>query len=287
MFWYSQFFWYSAALILILAIIGLGIAIYVRIRLLENKFRLEITNRGNMTSRYLLRLDNPDRSLAFRFNHVSGGRLPVEEIMGLPGPSQAERENAPSASSQAAAPVPHQGIEAMGTKVQSAGYTVTEYAPTEVSSPVVEANSTLYQGQTALGTLQYYLRKLGLGDQSGSQTPAVTREKVMPSGERWAITDAVEPGKTMPVRLTVRKKLARGPRQSLQDALRGSEVLKWSFRLVSRAREDDQSPAVVSEGIAKIVRSFWTRPVHPELLIIGVAVLLVLGMAVLTTIFQI
>ena len=258
MFWNSFFFWIGAALILLLTLICLAVAIYIRRKRQENKFIVQIENLGNVTSQFLLRLVNDDRSLVYRFTKNSI-RLPVMAIAGLPGSSQAVTAGAVSAP----------GID-VGSQAQSAANTLVQYGPSEVSHPLVEANSTIYQGQAEVGRVQYYLQRLGLA--GGSPKKAEAQAITPPAGDQWAVTEEVQPGKVLPVEMTVRKKHTGDARE-------------WTFQLISRAREDESAPTMVQEGKGKIPAGFWMRPVYPELVIIGAAILLVIVVVILTIVF--
>ena len=176
MYWNNPFFWIGFVIILVLVGLGLAYAIYQRRKRLENRFTVAIENGGNVVSRYLLRLENgPERSLVYTFAD-KGKRLPVERIAGLPG------------SSQSAAPGTGNVAGAAG-QVQSASYTVSQYGPSAVSNPIVEVNSTINEGQRELGTIQYYLSKLGIT--GGSPKTAEARAASTPQGDDWALTGEI------------------------------------------------------------------------------------------------
>jgi hypothetical protein len=253
MFWYNTYFWIGAVIILILIALGIIFAIYQRRQRLENKFTLALENCGNVPSRYLLRVENEDRSLVYSFSEA-GRRLPVERMEGLPGSAQGAAQ-------------PAGGGRAVD-QVQSAGYTVTQYGPSEVSRPIVEANSAIAEGERELGVIGYYLSKLGITTGSPRQPSA---QAAAPQGTEWALTEEVQPGTTHPVELTLRKK--------------GLAVSQnWSFWLVTRTRENEKAPEVTQEGAGVMRIDFWTRPWVPELIIIGIGVVLMVIMALLTNV---
>jgi hypothetical protein len=249
MFWNSSFFWVSFAVILVFTVICLVTAVLTRRKRLESKFTVEIENQGNVPSQFLLRLESgEDPEFQFARN---GRRLPVEEIDGLPGPVKIGQVSSSGG---------------WADQAQSASYNVTQYAPTAVSRPLVEANNAIYQGQAAVGQFEYWMRKLGL---SGNNQPSADVPDPTPD-DRWAVTDEIQPGKVLPVELTVRKKIIGDGRD-------------WAFEVISRAREDEKAPALVQVGVGKITPGFWTRPVLPEVLIIVCALVLMIVSAALVS----
>ena len=256
MFWYSQSFWYGLAIILVLTFISLAVAIYLRKKRLENRFTVVIENGGNVPSQYLLRLDNPNRSFECQFSQ-NGRRLAVEVLPGLPGTSP----SAPKSST---------GLQGLAGQAQSAGFTVTEYAPSEVSAPILGLNEDIAEGQRGLGTIQYYLRKLGISGNS-SQSSSSPANEPQDLGDEWAVTDEIQAGNSLKIELMVVKKRAPGMQQ-------------WAFQVVSRSKRDDKAPAVIQEGTGMVRGTFWASPVWPVVMIVGIAVLLVIGIAVLTSV---
>ncbi len=257
MFWQSQFFWTSFVIILVLAIICLALAFLIRRKRLENKFFVEIENHGNVASRYLLRLDDPGGQLGARFS-ANGNRLPTEEINSLTGPT-------PMESSHAARP----GTTSPGDQARSASNVVVQYGPSQVSSPLIQADSTLYEGQEAVGRIQYYLRKLGLSQPGpGRSAPQPTQAA---RGVPWALTDEIEPGKSLQVEMTVWKKRVLKPKE-------------WSFRLISRAREDEKAPGKAQEGTGLVPDGYWKKTLFVEMLIGWIAILLVVAVALIASV---
>lgn len=201
-------------------------------------FRVDLSNVGNVRSRYALRASEPSGQLTFRF--LSHGRPLREQAVALAStppaaPSGASRA-APAAPRARAKPAGGGGVSGLGQTgglVASLLTTLASIAPgSSVGKSLTRTAASLRRGQTMASQAQRaseYAGQLGGGgggSRAGSSRPAdgaspvqaAQRATPAPSTgpaeiEIWAQTPFVEPGQTLSIDMHVR---AQNPYRSQQ-----------------------------------------------------------------------
>ena len=231
---------------------------------LSDKFRLQITNRGNVRSRYELRAKDPNDALAFRFT-LDGDPLPQRGL-------SAEDEAPPSDPDPPAPPGQATGeggvrpkvdkAVGLGGAIASGLNTLGMILPQSIRTPVVRLSSQIQAGQMKA------VRARQVSDQasrvkSKAKTRTANRRRVEPVPGSVE-TPSVRPGETVALALVVR-------------AIKASEVRDYAFSIHSRSVELQDAPWVVEESSARILATTGLLRYLPYLIVFAVtAALLIL-----------
>jgi hypothetical protein len=293
----------SIVAVLVVTGVALGAVAVYRQRHVGRRVRVELTNLGNVESRYQVRAEDPEDSLEFEFS-LNGRRLdPAMAPEAVPA-----AETQPAAHPKPAATPPGQspykkpsGVFAAAEGAVGAGGAIAGFLgtiglllPRSIGAPLLRMSSQLRGRQSSVarvraapmqvGRVARYvprplarLRKLRPAGRSSGQAPAAgtapgsgqapvassARTAVAAVIPGWLETPAVLPGDTMSVELLVRATLS-DPHQ------------KRSYRVLSRAAGIDDAAPVVEQGSVLFRGGFWTRRFAPYLAILVTAALLLL-----------
>jgi hypothetical protein len=259
-----------AIIIVILSIVALAITARVRKQRLERRIRVELTNQGNIGSRYELRGDDPDGVLAFHFA-LRGDTLPV-------GRMAEEKEGRKTGLTPVAAPTPEEtgkpgaGLqekagEAMGcsNSLLNMLLDVSLILPSSIRAPVMRVASQMRRGQTTAYRIQRVPQQAARIKRVGSRAPVATsRHEAAVSritGPLWAQTPSVAPGETLSIDMLIRP-------------IHPGKSRTQPYRLFSRSVEQGEAEPAIQEGTVQIWGGFWTLPYAPYLTIAGTAIAL-------------
>jgi hypothetical protein len=261
---------YIVISVVIVLVAAAAVAIIARsqAKRLSDKFRLQITNRGNVRSRYELRAEDSNDALAFRFT-LDGDPLPQRELSGA-GEERAAEPAPPAPSGQTAGeggvrPKVDKAV-GLGGAIASGLNTLGMILPQSIRTPVVRLSSRIQSGQMKV------VRARQVSDQASRvKSKTKSKTKTRTTGRRRVEpvpgsveTPSVRPDETMAVALVVR-------------AIRASEVRTYPFSIHSRSIELEDAPWVVEESSARILAATGLFRYFPYLIVFAVtAALLIL-----------
>lgn len=247
------------AVVVVLAIaIASGVALVTLLRLQRERNRisysLEISNLGNVRSRYELQAEEPSGDLSFEF--------------ALDGDSLHQRQ---VASGEKVAPVDSQasleGVKQAADKGRGVSRTLANWAasaasflPRSIREPVLRTSGQVRRGEQKVSQVEGASRRrvtqaealVPSSQEAGPAAPA------SPAAVRaWAQTPFVEPGETLTVDLRI-------------DPARPYHTQHYPFTVLSRSVEQEDAPLVVEETGVQIVRPSWLRRYYPFLIVLAV-----------------
>lgn len=263
--------------LIVLAIVAAaGAALILAARLernrLQRRFRLEITNRGNVRSRYHLRAGGcvPGELLDCRFL-LGGEALIVEGPVAVPAATSVEpglREKVGTAGRKANEKLDR--AAGRGGAIADGLAALGSMLPTSVGGPLLRKAATLQRGRMQIRQVQ---RVPGRAAQLGALMPAPRQHVPAAAGAKapapdggepgWAETPAVRPGETLAVDLLIR-------------AAPQSRGRTCSFRLVTRSAEEADAPLVDAEGSVQVGGGFWSHRSLSFAVILAIAIALLL-----------
>lgn len=273
-----------AAVVILLTVVALVAISRLRRKRVERRLRLEVTNEGNVRSRYELRAEDPVGALNFRFS-IQGASL-GEEAKAEPTAAAPQ----PSPSGVGTPPTTGKGLgqaadQALGcgTAISEILLTVGTLLPSPVSRPVMRLASTLRGGEVKaarIRTLPGYAGRLKLRPSASPGSPrppqkgstSASGERAAPAGTPaqgsqgplWVQTPFLKPGETLALDLTVR-------------SVRAGEGRDQPFRVISRCTEQADAAPVAQEGWVHITGGFLARPLLPDLVVVATAIGLLLA----------
>lgn len=297
--------WVLGITIILAAAVTMAIVHRMRTVRLQKRVRLDITNAGNVRSRYHLRAEGPEGALQFQFT-LQGDSLPV---YGAPSPVRAGEPAERKASRKAPAVGAARGAMDRAGKVLQVGAAVAgvmsmvgSLLPRSIGGPLQEKASQIRHVQARASYAQQTPERIAfqassvahtVTGKSGSTRPgrvihpeeaaregspaaqgAAAAERMPGDGFSWAQTPYVEPGATLAVDLLVR---------SVQPA--GSQA--HTFQVVSRAADAEADPGspraarpVSAEGSVQMRGGFWARRVLPYLLVGAITTVVMIALVV-------
>jgi hypothetical protein len=257
---------------------------------LQKKVRLEITNAGNVKSRYNLRAEELQGALRFRFI-LDGDSLPVHtaaaagrSTAGQPAPARTAARGRDKTGSQGKAGGARQkadGVMQTSNALASLLNLVGSLLPRSMGIPLQQKASQMRRVQSRASYAQQLPNQMAWFKSSASrvvpgagqaQERPVPRDEapVGPSGGddadagfTWSQTPYVQPGKTLAVDLIVRSVLATGNQT-------------YTYEIVSRSADQTAAPPVTAEGQVRIRGGFWARRFLPYVLVALAAVALLI-----------
>ena len=260
--------WLTVVLIIIITICAMVLVASIRRRRLIRKIVLEITNQGNMDSRFHLRAEAAGGGLTFKFMQNSqplseiyiGGGAPVN-----PGGQAAASQPARSTN---------RGSDKVGIWISLAaalssvltglGYLL----PASMGKPLISLGSSIYQGQSQASRAQMVSQQAASlrenassavsGDTSQGQVDYNSTYTVAAPGVAWAETAPIPPGEKGLVDLII------------QSVWISSDQAR-AFLLKSKSAEVENQALTVEDGLVNIRGGFWSRTVLPQLLILILA----------------
>lgn len=249
-------------IVVVLVVVAAVVAMVVVARLQRlsqrKQLRVEITNRGNVRSRYELRAEDPQQVLGFEFA-LDDDPLPpshLDEVAPAPAAGKPPKSDSwilppesdkLSGSADAAMKTSGDAANALGS--------LGMLLPQAVRTPLLQAASSLRRGQSAATQAQRLSKRAGKVKKPGARGKA-------PPGARagvqvWVQTPYVKPGAGLAVDLLV----------SLVQAAASAD---HTFQVISRSVEDQAAPDVIAEGHVRIARPSWFRRWLPYALILVV-----------------
>jgi hypothetical protein len=287
----------SAVAVFILTILALVVVSGLRRRRLEQRIRLEITNQGNVQSRYGLRAEDPEGALRFQFS-LDGRSLPLQATLEADEASQREatrRAGSGSAQGPSQQPAQERGPAAgvvqaadgaMGAGAGFAGLlgTLGILLPGSVGAPLLRLSARMRTQQVAVSRIRYApaqaarvkrfvpwrLRRMG----SAARTRQAAHG-VQVDATPWVLTPSVLPGETLGIDLRIRAAGSARSRHASGGARQGGNSQDRPFRVISRSVEQEGGAAVVEEGTVQVLGGFWAHPFWPYVLIVASALALV------------
>ena len=269
--------WFVVALIVVATGVAMVAAVRVRDLRLERTVRVEITNRGNVSSRYQVRVEDPTEVLSGQFV-LDGDPLPgLASFVDDPEdsePVQAVRSE-PVSPAVLTAEAPMKSVEqaqAAGSGLARMLSTLGSSLPRSVGGPLLQAANQLRQRQGSVRQVQWYSRMFGATKRRIGTRPELPKgeQPLRRAGSQvWSETPSVRPGYTLAVDMVLR-------------SVGSHEHRVRPFRVVSRSVSGTEAPLVIEEGTVEIRGGFWARRFLPPaaLLAAGAALLaLVAGLA--------
>jgi hypothetical protein len=274
------------------AVALIGLVMVLKAQKRPKVYHLEIANLGNVSSRYVLRAEEPMGALRFQFA-LHGVKLPPwpePQTTEVVTETVAEVPVAPAAPSYSpASPTGAGAGETAGQAMQTGGAvagvlsSVGSVLPGSlgtsfrgVARPVYRAQSTVsgakLQAQSATSQVSYVSGQAA-GARPGPSSPrtagdSATRSTMKPArsqiasvtpasrlgGETWVQTPVVAPAETLTLDLLI-------------TPLNPHRTQRYSFKVVSRAVEQESAP-LVEEGNIQIVGVSWLRRLLPYLMFV-------------------
>lgn len=250
-----------AAVLAVVAIFIIGSVIIAKVqgRRRQKIYRLEISNLGNVHSRYELRAEDPAGALRFQFT-LKGARLPQRSVPQVTAVTTKVPASSPTG------PTRGRGREATGQALRTGSAiadvvsSVGAILPRSVGAPVQRVAHPMYQAQR---TARHAAR---LPTQVGRAMPAssATRPQTTTVGRRtptepppphwveesWAQTPFVASGETLRLDLRI-------------APLNPYQTQHYSFRVISRALEQENAPLMVEKGSVQVVGVSWFHRLLP------------------------
>ena len=269
--------WFVVALIVVATGVAMVAAVRIRELRLERTVRVEITNRGNVSSRYQVRVQDPTEVLSGQFL-LDGDPLPgLASFVDDPEDSEpAQAVGSVQATSTASpAELPLESVEqaqAAGSGLARMLSTLGSSLPRSVGGPLLQAANQLRQRQGRVRQVQWYSRMLGATKRRIGNRPDLPKgeQPLRRAGSQvWSETPSVRPGFTLAVDMVLR-------------SVGSHEHGVRPFRVVSRSVSGTEASLVIEEGSVEIRGGFWARRFlpHAALIAAGAALLaLVAGLA--------
>jgi hypothetical protein len=236
------------------------LAVYVRRKRIERRMRAEITNLGNVSTRFHLRVEDPGGSMQVVFFH-NRKRLPWIELEGAAPASPALAFAAAGEASQYPAETAAQKAAQGAWMLSSASSLLTglgSILPPQLARPFQQVGSRINRGQMKAGVAKSklsrtksYASRISSGRQSA---PAAGVHEPSPV---WAETPPLAPGETLTLSVLLR------PEWSGQDQV-------CAFRLLSFSPDAAAPQVVVQESQVKVKGGFLSHALYPQLVALAV-----------------
>jgi hypothetical protein len=305
--------WFSLVLVLGAVIIAaplLGGLIIWQGRRNQTKFQVEISNEGNIRSRYVLRAINPAELLGFRFE-LQGQELPNRRVMisktetGPPPPDEAMTEAQKSqfdygdldnyANRQGgASPQKGKGNKGDGNTIQNVTrfaelggiigevlYLIASFMPSGIRSPLQSVANRLRRVRTAsqrVGRLSKKADKLRDTDDEELEEEAF--EGDIPPPDSVSAGEALPPGMAVQV-WSQTPYIEPGQSLRLEMFVKQKKVLQrkgqYTFNLLSKSLDMDDAPTKVNQALLQLTDLSWFRrlmwPVLGGVMLLGILAL--------------
>ncbi|MEJ2209162.1 MAG: hypothetical protein P8129_09020 [Anaerolineae bacterium] len=284
--------WILGAVVVLMAAVAMVVAARLRRLRLRSRVSLEVTNVGNVKSRYNLRAEDPQGALRFQFT-LDGDGLPARAI-GRSAPARpassvatakTERETAgqrKGAGAREKANALMQVSNALAGLLSMVG----SLLPRAVGVPLQQKASQMRRVQSQASYAQQVPVQMAWLKSSATRAvpgapgaraaqPApheeapteASGEDDLDGGFTWSQTPYVQPGKTLAIDLLIRSLLATRDQAHTYQVISQSAELAGTDRLGA-------APVVAAEGRVRIRGGFWARRFLPYLLIVLAAALL-------------
>jgi hypothetical protein len=240
----------------------------------RKKLRLEVTNLGNVRSRYELEAEDPAGDLEFEFA-LDGDPLPRREVSGGgPRPDSGAPQVSAAAAHRPASPAGPGAVQqkvgkatGLGGSIAQTLGTVGAFLPASLRAPLDRMSGRIRGGQVKVQRAQQVSGRVTTA-KSAVTSRTVGRRQVSPQVETVQYggpeTPFVRPGESLALELVVR-------------AARPGRVRHYPFSVSSRSVEQDGAPWVQEEGSVHIRAATGLRRFLPYVIVLAVtAVLLVL-----------
>ena len=285
---------------LIVIIIAIAIAIGVVLAFVvraQNKrrrqvCRLEISNTGNVRSRYELKVEDTSGALDFQLT-LNGANLPQKQIL-VSSSAPAKAPVSPTASPAPAAAKP--ATSGMGGVMQKVGRAkqasgtlayflglIGSFLPRSIGAPLIQASYKMtdvqykaYQMERAsgqVGALRPGERAAGPATLAAAapettvapSAPSQTLPATM-SLNAWSPTPFVEPDQTLALELTIDPARVRAP-----------QPIEVPFQVMSRSLDQENAPWVAENGIITVAHTGLGRYLPLIIAVAGVVLLIILS----------
>lgn len=292
---WSGWSWIVTIIVILGALVTWGILLRKQARRFRQTYLVEISNRGNVQSRYVLRAE--DQSGALWFTFVLGGlELPGQAVIQPSGATaQRAQVDAPSIP-RAPSPQLRTGVDTVkrarsggmraGSTVAGILDSLGTLLPRSVGTPLLRAAAQIRRGQGKVrgverlpGRAAQLKSRVVPGRPSARPQPVpTTRQEPIPPAiasatikPGWVETPFVEPGETLAIDLLI-------------DPANPYRTQAYPLVVKSRSLEQRESSWVVEESDVKIVEPTFLQRYSPFLVtaIIAAAVLL-LALALIGT----
>jgi hypothetical protein len=280
----------AAFAIVALFVIGSVIIAGVQKRRQRKIYRLEISNLGNVHCRYGLRAEDPAHALKFQFI-LNGTRLPQRTVSQVTEVVTERKVPVapPVPSSSPAGPAGKRVRGGAGQALRTGGVIAgvissrAAILPRSVGAPLQQAVRPVRRVQSTASRaarLPTQMSRAMPASSAARSTAEPTRPQTVPAGQRslteplaphrveetWAQTPFVAPGETLRLDLRI-------------APLNPYQTQHYSFKVVSRAIEQEDAPLVVEKGSVQIVRVSQFRRLLPYF-IFAVVAMVIAGLAI-------
>jgi hypothetical protein len=278
---------------LIVIIIAMAIAIGVVLAFVvraQNKSRrqvcrLEISNTGNVRSRYELKVEDTSGALDFRLT-LNGANLPQKQVLvSSAAPAKAPASPAPAARPAAAGTggvmqKVGRAKQASGTLAYFMGV-IGSFLPRSIGAPLIQASYKMTDVQYKAYQMERVSGQVGAlrpGDRAAGPAtlaaPETTAAPPAPSQtlpatmglNAWSPTPFVEPDQTLALELTIDPARVRAP-----------QPMEVPFQVMSRSLEQENAPWVVENGIITVAHTGLGRYLPLIIAVVGVVLLIILS----------
>lgn len=249
----------AIVLVIVAAVVAMVVVALLQKQSLQRKLRVEITNQGNVRSRYELRGEDPQGALDLEFA-LDDDPLPASDLVEVARAPEAGKP--PKSDSWILPPDSDKlkgGAEAAMTTSGEAAEALGSLGmllPRSVRTPLLQAASGLRRGRSTATQAQRLSKRAGK-----LKTPEA-RAKAAPGAQRaqvdvqvWVQTPYVQPGESLTVDLLV-------------SLVQAAATPDYAFRVLSRSVEQGEAPPVVEEGNVEIKRLSLFRRLLPYAFII-------------------
>jgi len=257
-----EWLWFVVVAVALVASVAMVLVARWQRKSLQRKLCLEISNQGNVPSRYELRADDPYGALKFQFA-LRGDRLPQQQVAETASVSEDPKidKTVPSGLPASAGRV--RQTAGLANVIAGALSTVGLLLPRSVGAPLLQAAGQLRRGQSTVKRAEQLPGRMGrlTSSVSSSHSPPKRRASSLPHTVlcTWVRTPLVEPGETLAVDLLIR------PVRSRPDQF-------YPFTVFSRSAEQEKAPLAIKEGDVQIAGASWARRYSPFLIILATAV---------------
>jgi hypothetical protein len=244
------------------------LAIYMRRKRIERRIRAEVTNLGNVNSRFHLRVENPGEAIEVVFYH-SRQRLPWIAVEG-------NAPAAPALAYAAAGEVPQYQHESAAQKAaQGAGVLSSASSllsglgnilPRQLGRPFQQLGSRIYRGQMKVGVARSKVnRTMSYAPNISSSGSTVPTASTADTSIVWAETQSVDPGESLTLSVLLK------PAWSGQDQV-------CAFRLLSISPDAPTAQVVAQESQVTVKGGFLSHAFYPQLVVLALTAALLVGL---------
>lgn len=244
------------------------LAVFARRKRVERRMRAEITNLGNVSTRFRLRVEDPGGSVQVGFFHnrrrligiALEGSAPASPALAYAAAGEAAQYPAETAAKKA---VQGAGVLSAASSLLTG---LGSILPRQLARPFQQVGSRLYRGQMKAGVAKSKLnRTAAYASRLSSGGPAAPAPEVHETSLVWAETPAVAPGETLTLSVLLR------PEWSGQDQV-------CAFRLLSFSPDAAAPQVVVQESQIKVKGGFLSHALYPQLVVLAVTAALLVGL---------